>query len=135
MRSSHGLLSRIQFASSPNHSHVGARSTDLRDNILAHLQQICATRIGSAPSCPDYGVVAPIEVVGGSPEAVRELVKTLTLTLQKYEPRLTRVKIRHLPSDDLILRFAIEANIVNAGSSGAISFETRVDTTRKVTVK
>jgi type VI secretion system protein len=86
------------------------------------------------PVCPDYGVAAVSEMVHAFPEAISLMARTIRQTIQAYEPRLTNVQVRHVPSEDMILRFDITAQIVVEGSKTPVRFETTIDTSRKLSI-
>lgn len=130
------LLSRIR---SPHARDAGAGASDraLRDSILEHLQAMCSTRIGSMPIRPDYGLPAISEMVHSFPDAASALARALLYTIEKYEPRLTQVQVRHVASErgDLMVRFEVTAKLAGAGESGPLRFKTSIDANRRVRVE
>jgi len=127
------LLRRIRRPelSSPRHRVDVAQ---LREAILAHLRQICQTRQGTVLSCDDFGVLSVSELVHSFPEAIDLMMRSMRHSIAQHEPRLKNVRIRHVPSDDLIIRFDITAEVVLEGSKAAIRFETRIDATRQIAI-
>lgn len=110
--------------------------SETRDSVLMHLRHICTTWQGSMLTCPDYGLVDVSELIHAFPDAIAMMAKAIRNSIQKYEPRLTGVLIKHVPSEtgDLTLRFEISAQLVGDGRS-RVKFETALDTSRKFEVR
>lgn len=104
--------------------------------MLAHLQRMCRTRRGSVPTAPGYGLPDLSEIIVSAPELAEDVARALRYNLEHYEPRLTRVEVLHLPSDswDQRLRFQIKGELVVGGTRERVSFETRIDPTRRISV-
>ncbi len=114
-----------------------ASDCDLRDSILLNLEHMCATRVGSMLTAPDYGIADVSEMVHAFPDAITLMAQTLKHTIQSYEPRLQSVQIIHIPSEngELTLRFEIRARISSGVSKQTIKFETTLDASRKFSVR
>jgi type VI secretion system protein len=127
------LLTRVRRPelSSPRHR---VDVEQVREAILAHLRQICQTRQGTVLGCPEYGVESISELLHSFPEAIDLMMRSLRNTIVAHEPRLKNVQIRHVPTEDLILRFDIIAQVVLSGLKTPIRFETRIDSTRHVSI-
>ncbi len=128
------LLSRIR-SPGPRHTSAAALDRELRASILEHLRAMCSTRIGAMPVRPDYGLPAISEMVHSFPDAASALARALLYTIETYEPRLTHVQVRHVPSDagDLVVRFEVTARL--SGSDTPLRFATSIDASRKVSVE
>jgi type VI secretion system protein len=111
--------------------------SEVRDSILAHLRAICTTWQGTMVTCPDYGLVDVSELVHSFPDAIALMAKAIKNSIQQYEPRLTAVTIRHVPSDsgDLTLRFEISGQLANTEGRARVRFETSLDASRKFDVR
>jgi type VI secretion system protein len=109
----------------------------ITDSILSHLQRILNTRRGNVPIAEDYGVPDFTDLFHSFPESVRDLEKSIRQTVQKYEPRLTGVRVSFIPQEEdlLSLRFQIVAKLATAEKKNQVLFETIVDTDGKVSVK
>ena len=120
-----GVLAKI---ASPDSGASGRRLSEeqLRRDILSSLQAICRTRVGTMLSCPEYGLCCVGELVHGFPEAAETVVRSLKRSIAAYEPRLTGVRVRHVPSLDLIVHLDIEAQMVFGKSKTAVQFHTTV---------
>ncbi|MCL2725576.1 MAG: type VI secretion system baseplate subunit TssE [Polyangiaceae bacterium] len=129
------LLARVRAPQLAREAAASAEKT-LRDSVLQHLQAMCSTRLGSVPIRPDYGLPDVSEMVHSFPDAIDALARALTHTIEKYEPRLLDVVVRHVPSDtvDLVVRFEVTARIADLQHS-PVRFETRIDSSRRVQVE
>jgi len=105
----------------------------ITDSILYHLQRILNTRRGNVPIAADYGT----DLFQAYPESVRDLEKSIRQTIQKYEPRLTGVRVSFIPQEEdlLSLRFQIVAKLATTERKNQVLFETIVDADGKVSVK
>lgn len=133
MKTAFPLLSRVR---SPELGSARRQPTpaQVREAILAHLRQICQTRQGTVLSCSEYGVASLSELVHAFPEAIDLMMRTIKASIQSYEPRLRNVVIRHVPAEDMMLRFDISAQIVLGARSTPVRFETTIDTTRQISI-
>lgn len=92
---------------------IDASSVDV-DSILEHLRNILNSRHGSVMIAENYGMPDltnfPGENLGAS---VKELERIMKITIEKYEPRLTNVRISYNPesSGGLALKFGLSAEI------------------------
>jgi type VI secretion system protein len=108
---------------------------ELRENVLHHLRMMCTTRQGTMLTCPDYGIATVSEMVHAFPDAIAMMARSIRHTIMTYEPRLTNVQVRHIPAEDLTLRYEISAQMVADGVKSAVKFETQMDTSRKLTLR
>ncbi|MGZ5971225.1 MAG: type VI secretion system baseplate subunit TssE, partial [Polyangiales bacterium] len=113
------------------------QDSETRESVLRHLREMCTTWQGSMATCPDYGLVDVSELIHAFPDAIAMMAKAIRTSIANYEPRLTNVLIKHVPSEtgDLTLRFEISAQIVGGDARNRLKFETSLDTSRKFDVK
>jgi type VI secretion system protein len=132
------LLTRMRSLQLARGAAASAASTEstIRDSVLQHLQAMCSTRLGSVPIRPDYGLPDVSEMVHSFPDAIDAIAKALAHTIEKYEPRLTNVVVRHVPSHvvELVVRFEITARLADFKHS-PVQFETHIDASRRVHVQ
>lgn len=130
------LLARIR---KPELASIRRSATDreIRDSILEHLRMMCSTRQGTALTAPDYGIADVSEMVHSFPDAIALMARSIRHTIQTYEPRLTNVQVRHIPSDetDLTLKYEVTAQVSIDGLKTAVKFQTALDPSRKLTIK
>jgi type VI secretion system protein len=106
------------------------------DSVLRHLQRILNTKQGNVPIAEDYGVPDFSDFLNALPGSVREIEKTIRLAIQKYEPRLSAVRVSFIPQeeDPLSLRFQIFARLA-AEAKTQVFFETVVDSDGKIDIR
>ena len=115
-------------------SHSKPTIHELRESILRHLRTMCLTRQGTMVTCPDYGIACVSEMVHAFPDAIALMARSIRHTIQTYETRLTNVRVRHIPAEDMTLRFEISAQLAGERNSPGVQFETSIDTSRNISV-
>lgn len=86
-------------------------------------------------TCPQYGVAAISELVHSFPDAIDEMARSIKATIQAYEPRLTDITVRQVPTEDLTLRYTITARLREDRTGQRMQFETSVDSSRRLTIR
>lgn len=66
-------------------------------SVLDNLQRVLNTRAGSLAHLPDFGLPDMGQILQDLPSAAQGLVKAMTDTLLKYEPRLAELDIEMAP--------------------------------------
>ena len=110
---------------------------EIREAVIEHLRNLVATRQTSALSAPDYGMPDILETLHSYPKTVTALAEALSHAIRKYEPRLTNVRVTYVPDPrgDLILRYDVSAQLVGSDERKTpITFETRIDASRRVSI-
>jgi type VI secretion system protein len=130
------LLSRIAQADGRQPTRA-VSEREIRDNILANLMRMCATRVGTMPTCSDFGIADVSELVHSFPDAIALMATTLKRSIQAYEPRLQNIQVVHVPSDgaELTLRFEIRASLVGDGNRSPMRFDATLDAAQQVTLR
>ncbi len=100
---------------------------DARDAVLSHLRMLIATRRGTVWPALDFGIDDPTEIFHDYPGAVEDLRRALEHAIRRYEPRLREPSVRHRPSQDLVLRFDIEALLDVEGRLVPVRFTSQID--------
>jgi type VI secretion system protein len=133
VRGGASLLRRLQRDADPTSAGRSYyRGEDLEAVVLDHLRMMLGTRMGSALTVPDYGLIEVSDLLYDFPDALGIIQRGLKTTLTKYEPRLKNVQVRALdPGEDesrMFLYFEITAQLVHPnGERQAIRFTTKVD--------
>jgi type VI secretion system protein len=83
------------------------------ESVVRHLQRLLNTRQGSVTIAEDYGVPDFMHLLRGGPEAPGGVEITLRNVIEKYEPRLSSVRVRYVALDDhqLTHRFDVQAKL------------------------
>lgn len=109
---------------------TGERVVDVPSSVIAHLRALLNTRRGESVTAPDFGVPDLTDVVLSMPEGGRAIERSLRDVIERYEPRLTHVRVRQVQSPQpLQLRFQVRARLA-ADPRRALSLETRLEAGR-----
>jgi type VI secretion system protein len=106
------------------------------NSVLSHLQRILNTRQGNVLIGDDYGVPDFIDFLQNCPDSVRDIEHSIRAAIDKYEPRLSEVRVTFDSQEDdvLVLRFQIAARLSTDGGQ-PVYFETLLDTDGKIRVR
>ncbi len=133
------LLQRIALGDEGARRSLEVDPDKVRLSIQHHLQNLFNVRQGSVPSVPDYGLpdFNDLDLSSGYGTAVTEVRKAIRESLERYEPRLSQVKVRYLRDEDnpLDLRFEITAKLALSNSPVRVRFETQLGNEALVKVK
>lgn len=128
------LLARIRKPA-PVGPRYQPTDEETRRSVLDHLRAMCTTRHGTMVTRPDYGVADVSEMIHAFPDAIAEMARSIRHTIQTYEPRLTNVRVKHIPAEDLTLRYELTATLVTGTSKIPVEFETTIDPSRRIVVR
>jgi len=106
--------------------------------VSRHLQDLFNTRRGSALTRRDYGLPDFNDLVFGTKKSVEtELGNVIRETIQAFEPRLTAVRVRHIPDDDdpLSLRYEISGRLLLGADRAPVAFETIMTESGRIRVR
>jgi len=86
-------------------------------SIMDHLNRLFNTRDGSLTHLKDYGLPDISEIYRKMPHGIEELQKAIKRTVEKYEPRLKKVKVTPLDTDpkDFRLVFILTGELAEGG--------------------
>ncbi len=106
------------------------------DSVLRHLRRILNTKQGNVLIAEDYGVPDFSDFLNALPDSIRDIEKNIRAAIQKYEPRLTGVRVNFIPQEDdpLSLRFQITARLA-MDSKTQVFIETIVDADGQVEIR
>lgn len=131
------LLDRIRTweEKPPQRSKEDPRRTV--DSVLGHLQRILNTRQDSVPIAADFGMPDLTDLHSNYPDSMRWFLKAIKQTIQKYEPRLTAIRVSLVPDeeDPLSLRFQIVGRLAGRDHKDPVRFESVVGSDGKISVK
>jgi type VI secretion system protein len=125
-----GLLSRL--------GRVSGRRTQSKndlDDIVEHLRVLLNTRQGESLTVPEFGVPEFSDLVHNFPSSINLLRQAIATTITRFEPRLTRVVVRHRPDDDpLVLKYEITAVLADPHEHGTLKLQTQMTPGGKVDI-
>jgi len=131
------LLERIRAQKKDPRIRRKEGPKEVIDSVLQHLQRILNTRQGSVPIAKDFGIPDLTELHLGYPDSLRLFERAIRQTIQKFEPRLTGLRVRFVPDeeDPLSLRFQILGKLQAEGYKDPVRFESTVGSDGKVIIK
>lgn len=141
MRYERSLFGRIAHPEDEEKYSTHLDETMLVDSILEHIQKLLNVRQGSVETLFDYGLPDFNDLVRQYPFAINEIKREIKKCINKYEPRLDKIKVEHVyDEDDFInLRYDITARLcINAHADKMktnIWFETILDAAGKVSIR
>lgn len=132
------LLERIRHVEANPGARIARNSSQGIGSIMNNLQKILNTRRGSVPIADDFGMPDFTNFPGEDvSDMARRLESMLKGGIEKYEPRLTNVRVAFEPKaeDNLSLRFKLEADMVrDRKTTVPVEFETVVLTNGQVKI-
>jgi type VI secretion system protein len=100
---------------------------DPSSQVLEHLRVLLNARQGESEAAPDFGIGDTTEVTWDALRGPESLRRDLQRVIERYEPRLARVRVRHVPQEGaLLLRFEIEAELRTPTGPRALRLETEL---------
>lgn len=123
------LLERIRSPLPPGQRHMYVSSTEVFNSVLNNLQNLLNTVQGNCLTDDRYGLPHLSEVRGTMPHSVARFEAAIRQTIERHEPRLTAVRVRHAPDDrgGVLLRFEISGLIQDEDGRHTVRFETYAD--------
>ncbi len=73
-------------------------------SVVGNLNRLFNARRGSLVHLPDYGLPDISEIYRDMPDSVIELREAVRQAVEKYEPRLRRVRVEHQNTDPYAMR-------------------------------
>jgi type VI secretion system lysozyme-like protein len=123
------LLERIRDPGPPGHRHLHVSTGEVFESILANLQNVLNTCQGNCLIDERYGLPHLSSVQSTMPASTAGYEAAIRRTIERHEPRLSGVRVRHSPlsRDGLELRFEISGVIVDEEGRTPVRFETYAD--------
>lgn len=137
MSAERSLLERIADASEMGSYRLEVDRRKAVESVLHHLRKMLNTRQGSAPATPDYGLPDFNDMARDVLRPAPEIGKAIRLCIETYEPRLSRVQVRHIEDSDepLTLRFEITAQLHIENDEAPVWLETTMEPGGRVRVR
>jgi type VI secretion system protein len=131
------LLDRLDDPRPNAPRRIEQSTEELADSVLAHLQRMLNTRQGNCLTLEDYGIPDFTDMVHSFPEAVGRMQRAIRQSIERYEPRLRRVRVTPVedPDDVFRLRFEITGELVTADEQAAVWFETTISPSGRISVR
>jgi type VI secretion system protein len=131
------LRERLRNAGTVREPILHVRTERVIESVLDHLRKMFNVRQGSVLTVPVYGMPDFNDIVFQFPDAILEIQRAIRTSIEQFEPRLRRVRVRHTPDeeDPLNLRFEIRAELVLEDEHTPVWFETSLDTSGRASVR
>jgi len=131
------LLERIDAADGGSARGGASDPYALSRSVLAHVHKMLNVRQGNVAALPDFGLPDINDLAHRHGNPVPELKKAIKQCIERYEPRLTRVRVRYAPdpASPLDLRFEVAGQVSADGESSPVVFETTVNGSGHVNVR
>jgi type VI secretion system protein len=131
------LLNRIRT----RERELGRRATEdpekVISSVISHLQMILNTRQGDVPIAEDYGIPDITSFRHTISFSIREIENSIGRTIEKYEPRLTGVRVKFISQEEdrLTVSFRIHARLVlEEGQKEPVMFRSQIDSYGKIKI-
>ncbi|MBW0234438.1 MULTISPECIES: type VI secretion system baseplate subunit TssE [Pseudomonas] len=113
------------------------RETRALASVAAHLAKMLSTRAGSVQTLPDYGLPDLNDMRLSLHDSLTQARQAIETFIERYEPRLSQVRVISLPRHDDLLRlaFSIEGWLEIEGCKRQVSFSAWLDGSGQVSVR
>jgi type VI secretion system protein len=130
------LFDRLSRPAGSGLPSVGEAKAGAVQAVLENLQRLLNSRQGHAAAQMGYGIPDPSEVLHQYSDAITQMAKSIKASIEKYEPRLTAVQVRHVanPDDILTLRYQIVGQLAKSKERVPVVFDTHVDPCGRIRV-
>lgn len=137
MKNEKSLLERISCGDEYTGSKTGIDDSVVVMSIMNHLTKMLNVRHGSVETLSDYGLPDFNGLMTQFPRAIGEIRREIQNCIEKYEPRLRKVKVSYAEDglNPLVLRFDITAELSTVGIESPVWFETVLDSAGRVKIK
>lgn len=130
------LLERLRDPDDSSSRNYRVSDTALYNSILSNLGFVLNTTRGNCLIDDEYGLPHMTEIRSSMPKSVGGYEAAIRATIERHEPRLKNVRVRHSPHDETMeLRFEISALIMDEDGRRTIRFETYADAEGRMKVK
>ena len=98
----------------------------MMDSVRVHLARLLNARQGMSEAQPDYGLPALSDLTIGVGDYVKKVRDSIQTAIEKYEPRLRRVRVTLVTDEDQerTLAFRVDAVLVSRTGEHRVWYET-----------
>jgi type VI secretion system protein len=131
------LLERIRNPDPAGHRQMRASTNEIFESILTNLQNILNTNQGNCLTDEHYGLPHLGSLREYMPQSVSAFVSAIQSTIERLEPRLSNLRVRHSPGDGrgMSLRFEITGLVKDEDNRINVRFETFADEEGRMKVR
>ena len=100
----------------------------LMDSVREHLIRLLNARHGMSEAMPDYGIPAMTDLTIGGGDYLQRVQESIRVAIEKYEPRLRRVRVARVDDEDEPhqLVFRVDAVLLSQTGEHRVCYETQV---------
>lgn len=93
--------------------HAPGRGAGLVPSIIANLDRLFNSRRDGLAHLPDFGLPDVSQIYRDMPESIGGLTRAIQALVERYEPRLSRVRVEHQDTDPyaMQLEFLLSAEL------------------------
>jgi type VI secretion system protein len=98
----------------------------LVESVRRQLARLLNSRQGMCEAAPDYGLPAFSDLMAGHDGYIHMVQEAIRTTIEKYEPRLRRVRVTHQAEEGTkqMLVFRVDAVLVSRSGEHRVWYET-----------
>ncbi len=106
-------------------------------SVARHLTRMLNVRQGSVAILPDYGMPDFNDMAAQFPDGLNAVRRAIRDSIERYEPRLRRVSVKHVVNEDdpLDLRFRVSASLIVGEREQPVAFRTLIGHSGQVQVR
>ncbi len=106
------------------------------ESVVQYLQKLLNSKQGTTLMDDAYGMPDFTDLTVLFPDSVRDIERSISETMQRYEPRLSQVKVDFVFQDEqsLSLLFQIHAVLKTNENELAVTLESAIDTNGKMKI-
>lgn len=122
------LLERLRNPGPRGERRLRVSQREVVESILRNLQNMLNTTQGNCLTDAEYGLPHLTSVQSEMPHSLRGFLSAIKGSIERCEPRLRSVRVRHIPGTDrnMELRFEISGLIVDEHDRTQVRFETKL---------
>jgi type VI secretion system protein len=102
----------------------------LMESVRRHLSRLLNARHGMCQTLSDYGLPSLVDLTAGSGNHVQLVAAALKSAIERYEPRLRRVRVSHDVEDDQHgsgkLFFRVDAILISQNGEHKVWYQTHL---------
>jgi len=131
------LLDRVRSWGKHDPGRTGNDIGRKIESVILHLQKLLNARQGTTLMDTGFGMPDFTDLTALFPDSVRDIERSISKTIETYEPRLSEVNVDFVFQDDqsLSLLFQIQALLKSENGDIDVHLESAIDTGGKMVIK
>lgn len=130
------LFERIRNWAAQPDRRDRSRVSDQIASVVDHLKKLLNSRQGTTLMDESYGMPDFTDLRAAFPDSVRDIERSIALTIERFEPRLTDVNVDFMEQDEqMTLYFQIRASLNAEDEPMPIHLQSTLDAGGKMAVR